>query len=938
MTRVSISNQRPIRRTSPAGSADSAGRAFVLLALIFAGTTTRADEATIPASLLSVPGNSSTNTLLREMGNPRTLQIILGRQQLSGIAPGSLLSSLAVRIKSDGTGAWPGAPLSFSNYSVSVATAVNPASAFSNTFASNSAADNTVVFNAPLSISANQFPGGAPSTGVNDFATLLNFSTPVLYHGQDIAVTLRHPGSSAPTGTTRFVDAINNSNANYGLGGIAAISAVGATNTTGAAAPAPIIKLGFAPLWQATPAAAPVSRAGEPADNSAFSSLLTNAQRSYQVIIDRTQLGDLPVGSTIEGVRFRLAPSKSAWPAAGTLASFAAFDIQMGQASRPALNISTTYSENFISSLAPIGVRSGALNISPGSFPSSGASSTGARSFSEPITFTTPYTYIGGGLTVLVRHSAGSLAASPQLDSSPINTGGVRSMISTGDNAQAATLGSLSATPVMSFDARPALLVAPDPAATLLTGNQGQNPGVFTSTPATLQTLIAQDLTSIIPPGSLITGISLRAAGESWPSTGALTQSLEITLAKPNTNTSTGLRGDPASNRASSVVRVRSGPWGVSKDAYQVTPQPAQRFGPTITFDRPYVYTKGDLHLTISTTGFPTVASPLRLDSLPLTVGGLLSAQGPGFNSAQTTQIVPPVMRLHYTPAITRPDSLASVRGTRTTRALLNSQPSTTQLVVSMSELPLRAQGMPITGLALRLAPGEAAWPTSDLRAASMQITVSPAAQAAAPAVASTKLLRNVSQTGAKVVRSGELVIPAWSLRSTDDAADATAPAPPSFVIAFQSPYIWRGGDLVFTIVSSGIPGAGEGPLLDAGNPSDCPDIAAFTVNSAEAITEHTEGQAINIPVVTILHAKPIWRAGCDIADDRGNSPPTGTNSGINEGDYNAFFNSFFLALPPADIADDQGTILPTDIPNNGVNEGDYNAFFNSFFDEQLRR
>ncbi|MBL0869816.1 MAG: hypothetical protein IBJ18_04490 [Phycisphaerales bacterium] len=935
MLRVNVSKNPSAKGTNSAGAS---ARAFILVALIFAGTTSRADEVVVPESLRNVPGNSSTNTLLRETGNPRTLQIILGRQQLAGIAPGSLLSSLAVRIKSDGTGAWPSAPLSFSNYSVNVATAINPASAFSNTFASNTAADSTVVFNAPLSISANQFPGGAPSTGVNDFATLLNFSAPVLYHGQDIAITLRHPGSNAPTGTTRFLDAINNTNANYGTGGIAAISAVGATTATGAAAPAPIIKLGFAPLWQATPAAAPVSRAGEPADGAAFGNLLTNTQRSYQVIIDRTQLGDLPIGSTIEGVRFRLAPSKSAWPAAGALASFAAFDIQMGQASRTALTMSSTYSENFISALAPIGVRSGALNIAPGSFPDSGASPSGARSFSEPIPFTTPYTYIGGGLAVLIRHSAGSLAASPQLDASPINTGGVRSMISTGENAQTATLGSLTATPIVSFDARPALLIAPDPAAALLTGNQGQNPGVFATTPATLQTLIAEDLTSIIPPGSLITGISLRAAGESWPSTGALTQSLEIILAKPNATTSTGLRSDPASNRAGSIVRVRTGPWGVSKDAFPITPQPAQRFGPTITFDRPYVYGKGDLHLTISTAGFPTVASPLRLDSLPLAVGGILSAQGAGFNSTQTTQIVSPVMRLHYTPAITRPASLASVRGSRTNRSLLTSQPSTTQFVVSMSELPLRAQGMPMTGLALRLAPGEAAWPTSDLRAASMQITVAPAAQAAAPASASTKLLRNISPTGAKVVRSGELVIPAWSLRATDDAADAEAPAPPSFVIAFQSPYIWRGGDLVFTIVSSGIPGAGEGPLLDAGNPSDSPDIAAFTVNSADPITEQTEGQPINIPVVTILHAKPIWRAGCDIADDRGNSPPTGTNSGINEGDYNAFFNSFFLALPPADIADDQGTILPTDIPNNGVNEGDYNAFFNSFFDEQLRR
>ncbi|CAN5742356.1 hypothetical protein BH11PLA1_BH11PLA1_20200 [soil metagenome] len=87
---------------------------------------------------------------------------------------------------------------------------------------------------------------------------------------------------------------------------------------------------------------------------------------------------------------------------------------------------------------------------------------------------------------------------------------------------------------------------------------------------------------------------------------------------------------------------------------------------------------------------------------------------------------------------------------------------------------------------------------------------------------------------------------------------------------------------------------------------------------------------------------------GCqpaDIANDAGDPLPATAehpNNGINEGDYNLFFNSFFTnqALgSPADIADDQGTPLPpfgnggmAPAVNNGVNEGDYNAFFNSFF------
>ncbi len=69
-----------------------------------------------------------------------------------------------------------------------------------------------------------------------------------------------------------------------------------------------------------------------------------------------------------------------------------------------------------------------------------------------------------------------------------------------------------------------------------------------------------------------------------------------------------------------------------------------------------------------------------------------------------------------------------------------------------------------------------------------------------------------------------------------------------------------------------------------------------------------------------------------DIADDQGNAPPIGTNNGVTEGDYNAFFRTFFDGLPAADIADDQGNAPPVGT-NNGVTEGDYNAFFRLFFD-----
>ncbi len=70
-------------------------------------------------------------------------------------------------------------------------------------------------------------------------------------------------------------------------------------------------------------------------------------------------------------------------------------------------------------------------------------------------------------------------------------------------------------------------------------------------------------------------------------------------------------------------------------------------------------------------------------------------------------------------------------------------------------------------------------------------------------------------------------------------------------------------------------------------------------------------------------------------------------NTGVNEGDYNCFFSAsgfFYLSSigpaaigSPCDIAYDDGTALPpfdfsSTAANNGVNEGDYNCFFNYLF------
>lgn len=95
-------------------------------------------------------------------------------------------------------------------------------------------------------------------------------------------------------------------------------------------------------------------------------------------------------------------------------------------------------------------------------------------------------------------------------------------------------------------------------------------------------------------------------------------------------------------------------------------------------------------------------------------------------------------------------------------------------------------------------------------------------------------------------------------------------------------------------------------------------------------------------PAITrSLHSQMYYACSpADIADDEGQPRlwRGTTNTGVNEGDYNAFFVGFFNAAWYCDVADDAGRVLArfngpvTGGPDGRINEGDYNAFFQAFF------
>lgn len=149
------------------------------------------------------------------------------------------------------------------------------------------------------------------------------------------------------------------------------------------------------------------------AGNGGFLSPLANSARSYQMVIDESQLVSL-VGQQINGIAFRALPGATvAWPAADT--TYNNYDIYVGQSVDPSLR-TTTFANNVIGPQTQ--VRSGSLTIPAGSY-TVGSSPNG---FAPHITFSIPYAYLGGDLAIEIRQD-GSNGTSLSTDAVTASSG-----------------------------------------------------------------------------------------------------------------------------------------------------------------------------------------------------------------------------------------------------------------------------------------------------------------------------------------------------------------------------------------------------------------------------------------------------------------------------------------------------------------------------------
>lgn len=133
--------------------------------------------------------------------------------------------------------------------------------------------------------------------------------------------------------------------------------------------------------------------ASSEADGGFFLTSTASAGRTFQLTIAASQLTGL-IGQPIDAMQFRLNGGAAAWPPVD--ANYAFWDVFIGPGVDPAM-MSNTFASNF--SGAATQVRSGPLTFAAGSFTGGSV----PNNFGPALTFSVPYMYTGGDLTIEMR-------------------------------------------------------------------------------------------------------------------------------------------------------------------------------------------------------------------------------------------------------------------------------------------------------------------------------------------------------------------------------------------------------------------------------------------------------------------------------------------------------------------------------------------------------
>ena len=321
-------------------------------------------------------GNAAFTGILGQTG--ATVQVVIAADQIRFVPEGSLITSISLRL-APGAAAWPDAESSTGAMTIEVASAARAPGAMSATFSENRGSDAIIVRDGAMTL-------GAGSISGSDFGTPIYFQRGFVYKGGDLLVTIRHGAFSRPG------PALSTANPAAAVRAVAAASQLAADGEFLSADAGLAVRIGYTPSACVMPAYTLAS-----GGSGAF---LFDAPRVHQMLIDAAQLAEIPAGSLINGIAFRVSPVNPAgyvsWPEAD--ATVAQCDIELSETLVMASGMDNTFALN--QGPSPVKVRSGPLFV-PRQAMKVLSPEVAEHSFVVP--FATPYRYDGGNLCVTMR-------------------------------------------------------------------------------------------------------------------------------------------------------------------------------------------------------------------------------------------------------------------------------------------------------------------------------------------------------------------------------------------------------------------------------------------------------------------------------------------------------------------------------------------------------
>lgn len=163
----------------------------IAVVICVAAATVMADQTIIvPGEFTLADANTSDNAPLGAISDQQHFQQVFSASLLNSLSIGELITGIGFRVEANES-ALPAQTIT--SYDIGLGQSANSPGNLSTTFAANRGADFTTVRSGPLTINANDFPGG---NSLNNLGWI-SFSTPYQYEGGDLLVEISYEGFSS---------------------------------------------------------------------------------------------------------------------------------------------------------------------------------------------------------------------------------------------------------------------------------------------------------------------------------------------------------------------------------------------------------------------------------------------------------------------------------------------------------------------------------------------------------------------------------------------------------------------------------------------------------------------------------------------------------------------------------------------------------------------